>query len=179
MQRLKRSAILISLIENLRGKGSWCGETHIQKSTYFLQKLFDIPLEHEFILYKYGPYSFDLTDELSAMKADLLVRQELCPPYGPSILPGQGWLSIKERFPKTISMYKDQIEFIADKLGNQTASELERLATALYVTLDSNVDRDRRADEVRALKPHVSKEDATEAVRFVDKMIIESEEVAA
>ncbi len=35
MKRLQRDAVILSLIENLRAKGSWCGETHIQKSNIF------------------------------------------------------------------------------------------------------------------------------------------------
>lgn len=66
MKRLQRDAVILSLIENLRAKGSWCGETHIQKATYFVQELLRVPLEFEFVLYKHGPYSFDLSDELTA-----------------------------------------------------------------------------------------------------------------
>jgi uncharacterized protein len=142
-------------------------------------RLFNVPLEHEFILYKYGPYSFNLTDELVAMRSDLLLRNELCPPYGPSIIPGQGWPSIKERFPKTLQMYRDKIAFIADKLGDKSASELERLATALYVTLELEVDREKRGEKICELKPHVSKEEAEAAIRFVDEIIEESREIAA
>jgi len=73
MNRLKRDVVILSLIENLKKKGSWCGETHIQKATYFLQELFDFPLGFEFILYKHGPFSFDLSDKLTAMRADMLL----------------------------------------------------------------------------------------------------------
>ena len=85
MERLKRSALVIALIEQLRNKGSWCGETHIQKTIYFLQELLRVPLGFEFILYKHGPYSFDLSDELTAMRADELVELKLQQPYGPSV----------------------------------------------------------------------------------------------
>ena len=44
MERLKRYAIVLSLIEQLRERGGWCGETHIQKTTYFLQNLLKVPL---------------------------------------------------------------------------------------------------------------------------------------
>jgi hypothetical protein len=74
MNRLKRDAVILSLIENLKKKGSWCGETHILKATYFLQELFDLPLGFEFILYKHGPFSFDLSDEFTAMRADMLLK---------------------------------------------------------------------------------------------------------
>jgi uncharacterized protein YwgA len=60
MDRLRRAAILTRLIEQLRNGGSWCGETHVQKATFFLQELLNVPLSLDFILYKHGPFSFDL-----------------------------------------------------------------------------------------------------------------------
>ena len=69
MERLQRAAVLLSLIEQLKDRGSWCGDTHIQKTTYFLQELLKVPLGFEFILYKHGPYSFDLEDEITALRA--------------------------------------------------------------------------------------------------------------
>jgi hypothetical protein len=63
MERLQRASILLTLNEELRRAGSWAGETHMQKATYFLQELTRIPLEFDFVLYKHGPFSFDLRDE--------------------------------------------------------------------------------------------------------------------
>ena len=44
MNRLERATILVTLIEKLSMEGSWCGETHVQKATYFLQELMGVPL---------------------------------------------------------------------------------------------------------------------------------------
>lgn len=55
MNRTQRQAILLALIQRLREKGSWCGETHIQKSAYFLQELLGVPLDLNVIFYKHGP----------------------------------------------------------------------------------------------------------------------------
>ena len=44
MERLPRSAILLTLVEELHAHGSWCGETHVQKCVYFAQELFKVPL---------------------------------------------------------------------------------------------------------------------------------------
>ena len=73
MNRTQRQAILLTLIQQLRDNGSWCGETHIQKSAYFLQELLGVPLELNVIFYKHGPYSFDLGDEVTALRCDLLL----------------------------------------------------------------------------------------------------------
>ena len=98
MKRLQRAAILVTLAEKLRDQGSWCGETHIQKGTYLLQELLGVPLELEYCLYKHGPYSFDLSDELTSLRADRIFDQEKQPyPYGQN-LSRVKWLKKYENF---------------------------------------------------------------------------------
>ncbi len=180
MKRLQRDAVILSLIENLKAKGSWCGETHIQKATYFTQELLRVPLEFEFVLYKHGPYSFELSDELTAMRADALLKLQLQPyPYGPSFINGKGSKLIKKLYPRTLKKYDPMVKFIADKLSGKNVAELERLATALYVTREINTDNsiESRAQCIHELKPHVSLYEAREAVRVVDILIKESHDV--
>lgn len=180
MKRLQRDAVILSLIENLRAKGSWCGETHIQKATYFIQELLGVPLEFEFILYKHGPYSFDLSDELTAMRADSLLKlQPQLPPYGPSFIQTNGSKLIKKRFPRTLKKYSPMVKFVADKIGDKGVAELERLATALYVTRQINKDCniESRAQCIHLLKPHVSLNEARDAVRLIDNLINQSQDI--
>ena len=166
MDRLERSAILLSLIENLRGKGSWCGETHVQKSAYLLQELLQIPMGFEFILYKHGPYSFDLSDELLAMRGSGILQIELRPPYGPSILPGPRSAQLKGLFPKTLERYLARVRFAAEELSPYGVAHLERVATAVYVTLNyhTNDDRALQAWRIHELKPHISVEAARDSL---------------
>src|SRR5438093_5216592 len=102
MERLERDAILLSLLDSLKANGSWCGETHIQKATYFLQELVKVPLEFSFILYKHGPFSFDLSDELTAMRADSLLKIQPQGQYGPSLSLTEGSEQLKELFSKVV-----------------------------------------------------------------------------
>ena len=85
MDRLKRAALITKLVDRLREENSWCGETHVQKAVYFLQTLFNAPTDFEFILYKHGPFSFDLRDELTSLRADEVLALEVQLPYGPRI----------------------------------------------------------------------------------------------
>lgn len=169
MKRLQRYAVVLSLIERLLKRGSWCGETHIQKSTYFLQELLGVPLGFEFILYKHGPFSFDLSDELLAMRADDVIQLELRPPYGPSVQPGQRRKLLKRLFPKTLQKYKGRVEFVAKELGGYGVADLESLATAFYFDIQhSNVrsaNIDRKASYIHHLKPHISLEQARIALQ--------------
>src|ERR1017187_6331592 len=86
MNRLQKYSVLLALNEELRSAGSWTGETHMQKATYFLQHLMGVPLGFDFILYKHGPFSFDLRDELTAMRAEGFLRLEPQHPYGPTLV---------------------------------------------------------------------------------------------
>lgn len=172
MKRLKRSAIVISLIEHLREKGSWCGETHIQKTTYFLQELLKVPMGFEFILYKHGPYSFDLSDELTAMRADMLVELKSQQSYGPSIVLGPTSEQLKHLFPKTLRKYKDKVVFTADHFSKCDVATLERLATAFFITTHKTRIRDKKkiAIYISKLKPHISREQALEAIDTENKI---------
>jgi len=172
MNRLERAAVLLTLVEKLREKGSWCGETHVQKATFFLQNLLGATLEYQFILYKHGPYSFDLSDDITAMRADHLIDLEAQrPPYGPSLVPGRGRDLIRRLYPRASSEYQNEINLVAETLGMKSAPELERIATAHFVTVETehSGDAEERARRINELKPHVSIEQARHAVSFADE----------
>lgn len=172
MTRLQRAALLVSLIDAMRDNESWCGETNVQKATYFLQELLEVPLGFDFVLYKYGPYSFDLAEELTSLRADLILELKVRDlRYGASYVSGEMGNFVIERFTKTIGLYSGKIKFVAAWLGSRRVPELERLATALYVRLTkSSANARTRAEMLTQLKPHVSAIDAAEAVKEIDKM---------
>ena len=135
MDRLQRAAILTEFMDQLRANGSWCGETHVQKGTYFLQEVLGVQTGFEYILYKHGPYSFDLTADLTALRADFLMEfNHRSPGYGPGLVPTPTIAELRSRYPKTLEAHGRQIKFIAATFGARGVAELERLATALYVT---------------------------------------------
>jgi len=180
MDRIQNAALLLRLIERLREQGSWCGETHVQKATYFLQDLMRVPTPFEFILYKHGPFSFELRDELTALRADGLIDLEPQWPYGPRIVLTGRSAYIKEISSRTLAKYDDRIAFVADRLGDRGVVDLERLATALYVTKRTHArcSAEERAEELRRLKPHITPESAGSAVAEVDKLVEEAEKLA-
>jgi uncharacterized protein YwgA len=140
MNKLQRASLILSLIKALRDRDSWCGETSIQKATYFLQELTGVVLDFDFVLYKYGPYCFDLTDELTAMRANsILALQIRDPRYGPCYVPGELSDALLRCYPKTASQFQREVNFVAEQLGSKGVAELERLATALYVQKKSSV----------------------------------------
>ncbi|MDE0330822.1 MAG: hypothetical protein OXL41_03055 [Nitrospinae bacterium] len=172
MERYERAAVLLSLVEKLRDGDSWCGETHVQKGTYFLQDLLGVPLEYDFILYKHGPFSFDLRDEISWMRAkDLLKLQPQPWPYGPKLIPGDNAELLMETYLKPIERYTDRVQKIADEFADMGVTALERYATAYYVSKNhEEVGDGDIAVKIVELKPHISLGEAQEAVEFVAKL---------
>ncbi len=61
-----------------------------RKATYILQALLGLPMGFEFVLYKHGPFSFDLGESLNQMEADHLIELKEQPyPYRPKIAEGK------------------------------------------------------------------------------------------
>lgn len=182
MKRLAQEAVLISLTRRLREQGSWAGETHVQKATYLVSELLDVPLDFPFILYKHGPFSFELRDELGSMQSDrLLTREAQPPPYGPRLAATSRGEELEMRFPKTMARYGPRLDWIAEQLSDSRVLELERLATAMWVTKQPGADTSviGRAEAVNRIKPHVSMEEATEAVEKIDELRSKAQELLA
>src|SRR5258708_22508076 len=116
MSDMQKAVILLSLIEQLHRKGSWCGETHVQKATYFLQELLGVHLGFEFILYKHGPFSFDLSDEITALRADLLLSVQPRDPYGASITPTEESRIFLARRRNILVAHGEAIRFVTERL---------------------------------------------------------------
>lgn len=176
MKEWEQYGLVFALGRALRERRSWAGETHIQKASYFLQELLRVPLGCRFILYKHGPFSFDLRETLAAMEALDLIRWEPKPaPYGPSFAPGSLSKFLLGRA-KWQNLYRKQIEYTATRLAEKQAVALERLGTALYVTLKHGGAAAERADEMVRLKPHIRSDQAREAIAEVDGIIAEVRE---
>lgn len=173
MKRRQREAVVAALDRKLLDKGSWCGETHLQKSVYFLQEMLEVPTGFEYVLYKFGPFSRELRGELGTMRGDGFL--ELVPqpaPYGPSLHPTTvAERQLIERWPKTLQRHDAALEFVAERLGGLGVGELERLATALWVTRESaGASHDTLARRINEIKPHVSVDAAKEALCLVHEM---------
>lgn len=172
MTESRRAALIAELVRKLRAHGSWAGETHVQKTAYFLQELLGVPLDLQFSLYKFGPFSFELRDLLAQMRGLHQLDLEPQPrPYGPKLAVGDSAAQLRTRFPKTLRRYDDQLEFVAEHVGPLGVGSLERLATALMVTReDPNANVEQRVTRLTSYKPHVTVEQATEAVSRVDQL---------
>jgi uncharacterized protein YwgA len=164
----QREALLLDFVRRLKEGGSWCGETHIQKSTYFLQEFMDVPLSLNYTFYKHGPFSFDLNDRLTALRGNGFVELRSHPPYGPHQHATDSAIEYLGNFPKTISRFEYEMDFVVTRLAEKNVAELERLSTALYVRKQSpEASEEKLAQEMNCLKPHVTIPEALKALREV------------
>jgi len=175
MDRLEKDAILLTLIEQLKAQESWCGETHIQKATYLLQDLLKVDTGFDFILYKHGPYSFDLTDELKTMRADSFLSLESSPPYGPVFKKGEMGDTLLGDYSSIIAKFDKEINFVSNKLGKMRVKELEKLTTAIFIKKEGGKDdQDSLASRINNEKPHISVQEAREAVKDAENLLREA-----
>jgi hypothetical protein len=166
---LREAAILAAIIDRVSKPNRFCGETFLQKSTFFLKELFGLPFTPKFRLYHYGPFSFDLRDQLRWMEAVDVVRirpHEL----GATYVVGDRYPMLQRQFPETLVQYEEQIDFVVRELSPRGVKDLEALATALYVTkANPCATVDARARELNTIKPHVEMDRARASVEKIDE----------
>lgn len=167
-------AVLGFLVSQLRAADNWCGETHVQKAVYFLQTACRVPMGYSFVLYKHGPFSFDLRLATARLLGRRMLKQEPSPPpYGPRLLTTTVMSRHIDHHRETVSRHSVSVKRVVQFVGRLGVAELERLSTALYVTLQrSDESIASRAQRIHDLKPHVSVESAAKAVKELDASYI-------
>lgn len=172
MKALQKAVVIAELVNRMKEYDSWCGETHVQKAVFLLQELLKVPTSFSFVLYKHGPFSFDLRDQITEWRVYELFRwQANEKPYGASLRTTANADKLQERYPKTIKTYREQVDFVAQVVGKRGVAELERLATALFITARlPKSDEDTRARRIHELKPHVPIPLALRAVHEIDDL---------
>ncbi len=168
MTNLREGAIVVSLVDALNTRGSFCGETHIQKASYFLKQLVAVPMESSFTFYLYGPYSFELHALLNELRAEDLLELE-SREMGATWRAGKRYGLLQERFAGNIQRFHDQISYVADKVANLNVFDLERYATALWVSRTrQDLSREKRAELIHTLKPRIEIGSARKALETVE-----------
>ena len=163
MQQEERRGLICYLVDEMRESGSWVGETHIQKCVYFLQNMMGIPTDYGFVLYKHGPYSFDLQGELAVLTSSHRLEWELhVKKYRPSCkwgMLGENQASFRLR------RYDDAVKFVAQEISTKDVRALERLSTAFLIQFENpDLEEEQIVQNLRDIKPHISSDSAEGAV---------------
>lgn len=169
MERVKKAALISEMLSRMINKGSWGGETHLQKCVFFLQEMRKVPTGYTFQLYKYGPYSFDMHDEIVRLRGiGMLSLYSRKPQYGAALKVSELGQSLRTHFPKTLKKYSDHIDFVTDNFGDLNASELGKLATAYYFILQDQGNSDEEvAIKINNVKSHILISEGMEAAKMI------------
>ena len=177
MNGSKQQMLVCALANQLIRAGNWCGETHLQKAIYVAKHWLGVSefKDFEFILYMYGPFSFDLKGELRAMRADGLLESHFLPgmSYGPTLRLTKRAKKLIEQAKKPSDVRACEFGFIAKEFSGKNAADLERLATALLATreLGKKASVSERVRQLRTWKLHFTEREALQAVRNADDML--------
>jgi len=131
------------------------GKTAIMKCVYFLQELKKVPLDYDFEIYTYGPYSSEVMEEIDfARQTGLIEVKWVDYPNG---MHGYQVSALKN----VTTSYDKQIEEVVNTFGSKTAKELELLSTILFVQKSYNKNkwgknRDSLCATVQEIKPRFS-----------------------
>lgn len=153
-----REIILVGgVVKLLRDRRSWAGETHIQKTAFVAKILKAVPFESEFVLYKHGPFSFDMSTSLVHMRTRGLLSTTPNPGYGPTFDVNEGlWHALDSSADNYFERYEADVASVCDVLASRNVASLERIATAVYLiqSMPDSTDEDR-ANELTKVKPHI------------------------
>ena len=164
----RRHALLLQTVECLQKSGSWTGRTHVQKTLFLVQAAGRVRVPHEFILYKHGPYSFEVDQELAAMQSyEAISSNQLVEGYGPTLRPGRN-RDLLRKMAGSKQAADREIERVARFVDGRNVADLERLATAAWVLKKEKVrNHENAAARVHELKPHIPVESAKSALSEV------------
>ncbi|MCA9049586.1 MAG: hypothetical protein KDA89_12705 [Planctomycetaceae bacterium] len=159
---LHRHALIIAVVERLQNAGSWTGKTHVQKALSLLADTTNFDLPFSRVLYKHGPYSFDVAAALQEMKSYAAVNFVVKRPFGESFSVGAGAEFVKQHALSIDEAHA--VEKICKFVGQRGVMDLERIATAAWIRKREGLqDRQKVAERLHQLKPHVSVEQAIAA----------------
>ena len=132
------------------------------------------PFEWIFVIYKFGPYSFDLAHLIGEIHSCRLVELMLQWWFQPKIKVMRYGKDFYEDINELCYKYRKQIEFVKEELGSQNLSEIELLATGLYIISYEKVhDKtvENRSRILNHLKSHIKLNDASTFIGEVDSLI--------
>ncbi len=159
-----RHALILAMIENLQANGSRTGKVHVIKGLALASMAGFLDIPFEFFLYKHGPYSTDIEQNLEEMVSyDGISIQPAFDGWGVILKPSENATFIKRQAGLTPEQRRG-IERVCRFLKGKNATELERLATAMWIRKRMGIEEtDDVAVKLNELKPHVSISEAREA----------------
>ena len=148
---------VLAAVDALNRNGSWTGRVHIHKHLFITQVLELAAPPFGFVLYDYGPYSFELDDKIIELEMfGLLNRSYPQPGYGPRYEATAQGLARAAGLPDS---ERAAIGNVAERLGKRKSQELELIATCLWVEqIEHLTGDDDIVRRVQAIKPQFAEQ---------------------
>lgn len=108
------------------------GRTLIQKICYFL-KAQGVPINYDFDIYQYGPYSQELYFRLSDLIADGIIDDQSAESSHSEYVIGKTFDELVKKFSIDLKKYAPQIDELIDLFKEKGPSAMEILATIHYI----------------------------------------------
>lgn len=171
MDRLSKAVLITELLDRMRDNGSLATALHMQKGMYFLQEMREVPLGYDFVVYRYGSFSFELKDELLQLRGEGILEWVFhSPKYSPGLASTQFSKELRNELPKFLARHDDSLTFVAENIGPMKGKQLEQVSTAFYF-FTKGVERDEKvAREVCKVKTHIPPDEALESARHIRKV---------
>ena len=143
---------VLTAVDALNRHGSWTGRVHIHKHLFITQVLGLAAPPFGFVLYDYGPYSFDLDQAVTDLELfGYLTRSYPEPGYGPRYEPTLQGLEVARALQEN---ERQAVERVAKQLGDRKSQALELIATCLWFERNEGVsDRAEVVKRVKLVKP--------------------------
>ncbi len=170
MNEFERYTLVARLVARLREAGSWASRTHIQKCLYFVQRMSGQPAVFNFVMYHYGPYSFQLEADVQQMRSLGVFDLTVLPPYGPRYQVTEAACALFDRFGEALREFETPIDFVVGEIGSRHVTELELLATADFVQHTAGKPDDEVVAQVLELKPHFSEKEVKQALTEIEEI---------
>jgi uncharacterized protein YwgA len=154
-----RIAVLTSLVDRAERP---LGRTALMKCAYLLQAARNVPLRYRFHLYNYGPYVDALLADVRRAQALGLVSSKLLTfpsgGYGYEFTTGEAFESSKTEIAAAVGQYSDEIDWVLENFGYESASRLELISTLVFAMCEKRrrLDRPELIQKVHEIKPHFS-----------------------
>lgn len=155
----------VVIITELTYRAVNLGKTAIMKSLYLLQTVYGVPLEYDFGIYTYGPYSQTVMSDIEL--AEYLGNIHVAPIYyanginGYRINTTEAGREFVSEHHQVVELYNNAINNVITSFSQKSAKDLELYSTVVFVSASFENNGwyetpDEICDTVQRIKPHFS-----------------------
>ncbi len=159
--------IRLGIISKFTQEKQSVGKTAMMKYLFLLQEVYDAPLNYDFQIYTYGPYSnevmgdIDLANYCGAISMKTYTHST---GVGYELMPTENTEQLIQEEKEFIDTQEESINEIMKIFGGKNAKSLELISTIIYlykqyVKNNWNASSDDIATKVHEIKPHFTKQE--------------------